>query len=234
MARMKRFASLFALLFLSLLLPAAPRTAVRAETYSYAVAPDTNVWFYTAESESAKLFLLPETYYVHVLLRGEQYTAVEYLVNDAPYQKIMGYCRTDALLFVDFIPARPYLRKTVTVSYTLPDDGGGLGEGAFGSIERTFVYYGKRYENGQLYFYVLSDGVFDFIPAEAPVDFERNDDWLYLPDDPVGSIGGSATESDTGLRIAIICAVSAAGIAVAILVLRGRKTSPADSEQSDA
>ncbi len=221
MTAMKRLFALFALLLICALLAPPAAIFARAETPRYAVAADTNVWFYSSEDEAAKLFLLPETYYVRVLYKDDVYTAVEYLVNDAPYRKIMGYCRTDALTFVEFIPLRPYLKRQITVSYTLP--GAGSLDGAFSSIERTFVYYGKRYENGQLYFYVLEGETFGFIPAEEELEFELNDDFLDLPAGPAEGAGTAAQEAvPPVLQVVLILAVCAVAIVIAVLVLRGK------------
>ncbi len=233
MARMKRLflAPALVLFALMLVLCPPPARAARADAPRYAVAADTNVWFYSAEGEEYKLFLLPETYYVRVLYKDDLYTAVEYLVNDAPYRKIMGYCRTEALTFVEFIPERPYLKRQITVSYTLPGAGGGFGE--FDSIERTFVYYGKRYENGQLYFYVLEGETFGFIPAEEELSFERNDDFLNVPAGPAETDPSEAPPSDASsvLQIVLILAVCGAAVVVAVLALRGKK--PANHEEHD-
>ncbi len=233
MARMKKLIPLV-LLLLPLLVPL-PVKRASADELRYAVAADSNVWFYAAESEDEKLFLLPESYYVRVLSVGEEFTAAEYLVNDPPFRKVMGYCRTDALTFVDFIPARPYLRKEITVSYTLPGGGSGVDE-LFSSIERTFVYYGDRYEKGQLYFYVLYDGKFGYIPAEEEVVFERNDDYLSVPAGP----GVSAEEeppkesskgASLGVQIAACCIVLVAAVAIGVFVLRGKRASPSDERE---
>lgn len=224
-ARMK---VLCTLLLLAELLGAFVPTAVRADAAEtgYAVAADASVWFYSAENEESRLFLVPETYYVHILHEGDTFTAVEYLVNEAPYQKVVGYCRTDALTFVDFVPARPYLMKQITVSYTLPE-GDTLGD-EFGSIERTFVYYGARYEKGQLYYYVLADGKFGYIPAEEELSFERNDDFLAA----VGGEGGAAGTGGglSAAEIAVICIACVAAVVCAGFVIRGKKVSPEPPE----
>lgn len=238
MARMKRFTLLLLPLLLgALLLPAATRVRARAETLRYAVAADSNVWFYSSESESGKLFLIPETYYVRVLNEGERFTAVEYLVNDAPYRKIMGYCETAALTFVDFIPARPFLRKQITVAYSIQTDEafGDAFTDVFGNIERTFVYYGLRYENGGRYAYVLYGDTFGYIPLSEEPPFERNDDYLSVPSGGTGDL--EQTEKAEGLsaaEIAAICVACVAAAAVAVVVIRGRrKTAPADADRAD-
>ena len=214
MARMKVF-FLSLCLIMALALPA-PLSA-RADEAGYAVAPTEDVWFYAAENEDSRLFLLPATYYVRVLEKGEVYSTVEYLTDDAPYKKLLGYCRTEQLLPVAFVPARPYLRKQVTLSYTLPD-AGGLGTDGFADTERTFVYYGDRPEAGQLYLYVLSEDGFGYLPADAPPVFERNED-------PSASVSGEtdAAAPVGGVQIAVIVLACVAAVAIAVILLRGKR-----------
>lgn len=238
-AHMKRFIlSACALLCALLFLCPAATTRARADTLRYAVAADPGVWFYTSESEEGKLFLIPETYYVRVLSEGEMFTAVEYLVNDPPYRKIMGYCETAALTFVGFIPARPFLRKQITVAYTLSEDGAiyDAFPDVFGSIERTFVYYGLRYLGGERLAYVLYDGTFGYIPIAEEPDYERNDDFLNVPS---GSVGGES-ETPTGKKglsaaeIAAICIACVAAVGVAVFALKGKNRSPSsDPDRSE-
>ena len=216
-ARMKKYLAIL-LLLLAALMPAPRLHALAAQEGTYAVAVG-QVWFYASADEP--LFLLPESYYVRVLERGETYCTVEYLTDDAPYKKLFGYCRTDALTFVDFVPERPYLRKQITVTYTLPD-AGGLGTEDFTTYERTFVYYGDRYEGEQLYLYVLSEDTFGYIPADAPPEFERNTDYL------TSASGETETPSDTApsvnaVQIVVIVLACVAAIAVAVILLRGKK-----------
>lgn len=217
---MKRLLLLLPLLA-ALLFPAPPRP-VSATDGRYAVCVQ-DVWFYAGENEEEKLFLVPDTYYVRVLEEGEIYSTVEYLTDDPPYKKLLGYCRTDQLLFVDFIPVRPYLRKQITVSYTLP--GSGSLDDAFSTVERTFVYYGDRYENGQLYLYVLLDGTFGYIPASAPPEYEHNTDYLTSTsgDGDEGTELPSADEGIGATQIVVICLACAAAVAIVIILMRGKQ-----------
>ena len=217
---MKRSIFLFILFLTTVLIPA-PRTAASAaDDGTYAVATG-EVWFYAAADEEEKLFLLPETYYVRVLDAGGTFCTVEYLTDDAPYRKLLGYCRTDALTFVDFVPARPYLRKQITVTYTLPDSGN-LGSDEFTKFERTFVYYGDRYDGGQLYLYVLSGDTFGYIPADAPPEFERNDDYLSSVSGETGDPPAEGTPANA-VQIVVIVLACVAAVAVAVILLRGKK-----------
>ena len=217
---MKRLLLLLPLLA-ALLFPAPPRP-VSATDGRYAVCVQ-DVWFYAGENEEEKLFLVPDTYYVRVLEEGEIYSTVEYLTDDPPYKKLLGYCRTDQLLFVDFIPVRPYLRKQITVSYTVP--GSGSLDDAFSTVERTFVYYGDRYENGQLYLYVLLDGTFGYIPASAPPEYEHNTDYLTSTsgDGDEGTEPPSADEGIGATQIVVICLACAAAVAIVIILMRGKQ-----------
>lgn len=226
---MKRFTVILSLLLLVLFAPAPQRAQAAEERYAAAVEAD--VWFYASENENARVFLLPATYYVKVISEGETYTRVEYLTDDAPYQKISGYCRTEDLLFVDYIPVRPYLKKEVTLSYTLPQTGG-LGSGSFSTVEKTFVYYGHRYEGDALYYYVLSGDTFDYIPAEKELEYEKNTDCLdYLA---AKSASGEAEGGQGGMNastILVICIACAAAIAIAVLVVRGKRAPVAEDHE---
>ncbi len=214
---MKRFI-LFALALPALFLVFTPQTVqASAEEPVYAVAETADVWFYADKDENSKLFCIPRTYYVKVIAKEGDYTEAEYLRDSAPYRKIHGYCKTDSLTFVDFVPERPYLYREITAEYVLP--GASLGNGSFAGLECTFVYYGTRYDAGQLYFYVCRDNVFDYIPADEEITFETNTD--YLPVVKEEAKGGLSVA-----EIVVICLVSAAVIVIAVFVVRGRKAAP--------
>ena len=232
-ARMKTFViSLMLLLAAALALPVPAADAAAADDKRYAVAATEDVWFYTGESEEERLFLIPYTYYVRVLDEGELYCTVEYQADDAPYKKLLGYCRTEQLLFVDFVPARPYLRRQVTLTYTLPDSGG-LSDAELTTVERTFSYYGERTEGAQLYYYVFDGETFGYVPAEEHVEFEHNTDYLeaMAKPEPAPEEETEETSSVNVVQIVVICILCVAAVAIAILVLRGKK--PVRSEPSD-
>ncbi len=237
-AAMKRLFFLLFLTMFALALSPSP-TAVSAAEERYAVVPDGDVWFYAGETESSRVFLLPRTYYVKLLGEGDGYYRAEYLVDEAPYKKLTGYCKKEDVIPVDYIPVRPYLKKEITLSYSLPTSGGtgGLG-GSFSSVEKTFVYYGQRYEGAELYYYVLSDGTFDYIPAKSELVFEQNTDYLdYLAaQGTMGSGGDTASTTEKGISaavIVVICLASAAAVAVAVLLVRGKKQTAAEDDQPE-
>ena len=224
---MKRIFLLLISLFL--FLRPLPALSASAAQEPYAYVPDGDVWFYAGETESSRVFLLPKTYYVRILSTGEQFCRVEYLLDDGLYRKVTGYCKTEDIIPVDYIPSRPYLRKEITLSYSLPTAGGtgsGLG-GAFASVERTFVYYGQRYDGAKLYYYVLSDGTFDYIPAEEELAYELNTDYLdYVASKETAGTGGTVADPPEGMNaavIVVICVACAAAVAVAVFVVKGKK-----------
>lgn len=237
-AAMKRIFSL--LIFTILVLALAPTLSLTANAAAeqYAVVPDGDVWFYAGETESSRVFLLPRTYYVKVLNTGDPYCRVEYLVDEAPYKKVTGYCKAEDIILVDYIPVRPYLKKQVTLSYSLPASGGGaIGDGSFSSVEKNFVYYGQRYEGAKLYYYVLSDGTFDYIPADAELVFEENTDYLdYLAaQETMGQGTGTPDAPPSGgmnaTLIVVICVACVAAVAIAVFVIKGKKTVQDDQSE---
>ena len=227
---------LFALLLLSLsaiLISLSPQTAAAsAEEPVYAVADSQNVWFYSAENEESGLFLLPYTYYVKVLRRGTLYCAVQYLDDAAPYKSISGFCKTEDLTFVDFVPQRPFLKREITISYSAENTTGTwMGKGAFDKVQKTFVYLGTSYLGTARFFYVYADGVFDYVPATGEILFELNTDYLEsasgkVDEDLNGEVDKTPVAGLSGAQIALICVAAAALVVIAMFVLRGKKAPP--------
>lgn len=226
---MKRlFAFAAAALALFLLLPS-PRVLVSAEEDArYAVAETDGVWFYASENGESGLFQIPATYYVRVLKEGAFFTAVQYLDDVAPYRAVTGYCRTEDLTFVDFVPQRPYLRKEITVTYNVAGDAL-MGNGVFDKLEKQFVYYGTSYSGTARFFYVLSDGVFGYVPATQEIVFERNTDFL-TPSSSEQPPAEAPSSSPSATQVIVICAVGLALFAAAVLLLRGKRSLPAAEE----
>ncbi|MBD5636767.1 MAG: hypothetical protein HDP28_02955 [Clostridia bacterium] len=232
---MKRITILFAVWFgialmaLPVFIAPTPNDALtaRAESEVYAVAETSDVWFYKTESEEDKLFCIPKTYYVKVISRGERFSFCEYLRDITPYQKVTGYCLTDSLTFVDFAPQRPYLYREVTVQY-VPSDGDVFDNGTFSVMDVTFVYYGTRKENDQLYFYVGKNDKFGYVPAKENISYEFNTD--YLPE--VGEPTSGSVKSSGGLsavQIVLITLAAVVVLVVAVFIAHGKKTTPSEN-----
>lgn len=230
---MKRISIFFAVWFgialtaLPILFAPTPTAlSAKAEGETYAVAVNENVWFYGSKNEDDKLFCIPESYYVKIISREEEFTFCEYLKDTTPYKRITGYCLTSALTFVDFVPERPYLFREVTMQYKL--DGANFGSGKFATVDVTYVYYGTRYVNEQLYFYVGKNGEYDYVPAEKELSFEHNTD--YLPD-PAEPTAASAKSSGglSAVQIVLITLAAVAVIVVAVFVAHGKKSAPSEN-----
>lgn len=228
---MKRLIALLVLLFSGCFcLPPSLSASAEEERQEerYAVAAREDVWLYSAENEESGLFLLPYTYYVRVLREGALFTAVRYLDDVSPYKSVTGYCKTELLTFVDFIPERPFLRREISVVYTIPAETT-MGRGSFDKIEKKFVYYGASYAGTARFYYVYADGIFDYVPAMQEVLFELNTDYLK-PSSGEAPPPEETGSSPSALQIVVICAAGLAVAAIAAIVLRGKRPAPAPAE----
>ena len=228
-ARMKRILSIISILFACAILvpfPSAPQRTASAETTQeiYAVAEKDGVWFYSEPLSEKGLFILPESYYVRVLDNGDVFCQVQYLNKT-------GYCKRSDLLFVDFVPARPFLYYDYTLSYTM-DNNTAVGNGSLSSIERTVSFYGTFLHGTETYYYVCADGIYDYVPKTQEIIYEKNTDYL-VPASAGGETENKPVSSGglSGVEIAVICIVCAACIAVAFFVLRGKKPPIARSDE---
>ena len=233
-SRMKRLILILSsfLLIFAFSAPAPSQKEARADGERYAVAATHDVWFYEEANESKGLFILPYTYYVKVINEGAPYCLVEYKDGTNGYKKITGYCRKDALTFVDFQPERPFLRKQINLSYTIA--GGPItGGGGLGSMERTVYFYGTYYAGTAQYNYVYADGVFDYVPATEPVNYDLNTDYLSSVTvvDPPAEDPDKASGGLNALQIAVICLLCVAAVVAALLVLRGKRPPTLREEQ---
>lgn len=222
---------LIVLSFLLLLSNAAPAVTGRAEGELYAVADHSDVYFYSEANEKSGLFILPYTYYVKVVNLGDPFCLVEYLTDEAPYKKVTGYCKKSELTFVDFVPVRPYLKREVTVKYSLSSSLPTVPSGAFDSVEVSYLYYGSYRAGTSLFYYVYGNGAFGYVPAEGELTYDLNTDYLQSTsgseEDPPPETNQVAL---TGLQIALICVGCVLLVLFAFLVLRKRPAPPPSEE----
>lgn len=201
----------------------------------YAVAASDGIWLYAQKSEDSGLFVIPCSYYVRILERNDDYCSVIYGIDSSVYRTVSGYCKTNELTFVNFIPERPFLQLELTVTYTLYPETG-MGNGSFAFITKRFQYYGTSYLGTARYFYVLADGIFDYIPATQEIVYDFNTDYLIdasAPSEPTDSISDPTPEQPlSALQIIVICAVGFTVLAIALFVLRGKHSSvPVESTE---
>ena len=232
---MKRFLLVIALGILvssCALFPNVPVTvsADGEKTSSYAVAADKDVWFYSAPDEESGLFLLPFSYYVKVVEDGQPFCKVEY-GDGVSLPRLTGYCKSETLTPVDFVPTRPFLLKQVTLTYTLS----GTDENEFDSLEKNFYYYGSTFRGTARYWYVYADGKYGFVAQNKEPDFELNVDYLTTPTT-------TPTEPETppesappmtGVQIALVCIAVCVIVAIAAAVFFTRKNPPVRREENE-
>lgn len=226
---MKRIFCLILFAVLSLPLFAQPQPlSARAATTRYAVAPTTEVWFYSAPDEASGTFLLPKSYYVVLLEEGEEFTSVEY-GDGVNVPRIAGYVKNGSVTSVNFIPARPFLEKKVTLTYTLS---GALAD-EFDSFEKSFSFLGSTFRGTARYWYVYADGKFGYVAADSEPEYELNVDYLTAgtnAEKPSPTPSGSPL---TGVQIALICLAVCAALAVSAFVFFARKSPRVPREESE-
>lgn len=226
------------ILILSILSALSSPVRAAAEDCGYACILGDNVYLYETESDSYGLFILPESYYVHVLSTGVGYSYVEYLSDGISTRRIRGYCKTSQLTFVDYVPVCPYLYCTLEVTYYIEDAGNVPSDDDFlYGITVSCAYYGKYTIGSKTYCYVLRDGKFGYIPMPSDFSYERNREYEeYIsslePDEPVVATG--EPEKETGMapaQIAILVLLCILVPVLAALILRPSKRRPFDPEE---
>ena len=136
----------------------------------YACVLTDDVYFYADKSERKGLFLLPKTYFVKLLSVDADYCQVEYGSLNAATKPLIGYCKTETLTFVEYVPNTPYFLQTFDVTYKLD----GLTSAPFlTEITKTCAYYGNYIVGSTIYCYVLQDGKYGYVPMP---------DAFYIPE----------------------------------------------------
>lgn len=231
-AAMKRL--LFLLAPLALFLSALPLPAARASaaTYDrYAVIYKQNVALFEQPDESTALFVLPYTYFVRILGADGAFTRVEYGSERAPYTAVTGYCRTDDLTPVSFVPQQPYLEYAYRAVFTR-EDPGGAGSPELVTYTKEAAYYGEVQKNGCLYYYVFCDGKFLLSPEKSSLDYTLNTEYKdYLANVPAAVAGGA--DGLSAGAIAGICVACVAAVAVAVFVAHGKRAPSYDPGRAE-
>ncbi len=236
---MKRFLLLL-LMLPFLLFPSCPYTllANAEESPTYAVAASENVYLYKDKSDSSGLFILPHTYYVKVLSVEEPFCAVEYHTDEAPYKKVSGYCKKAELTFVDFVPERPFLKKEISVTYSLPEsDFMPSGDGFLQSVSVDYLFYGEFPVGSARYAYVYGNGAFGYLPVTEKIAYERNTDYLKTDAEEMPPPAEDATDERAGISgttIFFLVALGLSAVAIIILVIRGKRPPVAIREEQES
>ncbi len=208
-----------------------------AESYpksgDYACVLQENSFFYSAPDENQGLFLLPVTYYVKLLDYGNEYCRIEYLYDDTQVKKVIGYAKTSALTFVDYLPQRPYFYYVFDLSYrideTLIEDSSFLNE-----ITISCAYYGDYKIGSKTYCYVLRGDSFGYVPRPANLTVRKNTEYEeYLAQNAPSSGSDSADETSepaSPAQIAILIALCLLIPVLAALILKPPRRPPYETD----
>ena len=215
--------------YLSVAVLPVKRAAAESEE-RYACALSRDVYLYGAEDEESGLFCIPYTYYVKVLSEGAEYCYVQYATDTAPYSAVYGYCRTEQLHFVDFLPERPFLYYPIEVTYTL-ETGSAFpaGEDVFSEVTLTYAYYGDYAVGSSVYWYVALDGERGYLPRTRELSYELNTDFEQT--EPGKDAGGSENGSPVPVaQIVLGVVLCLLAVGVAYYLLRPRRALPPPTE----
>ena len=209
--------------------------AVTPASGEYACVLEENAFFYSAPDEQRGLFLLPPTYYVRVLDYGVEFCRVEYFYDDTDAKKLVGYAKTSALTFVEYIPKRPYFYYVFEISYRI--ENGGLQDSAFlNEITLNCTYYGDYLIGSKTYCYVLRGGSFGYVPKPITLSVTPNteyEEWLAAQIPPESDSASSQVadkEKSSPAQIAILVALCLLVPVLAALILKPPRRPPYETE----
>ena len=213
---------------------AAPFSSVRAaaaeDDTSYACALAHDIYLYAEKNEQSGLFCIPYTYYVKVLSEEGDYCYVQYSEDAAPYTAIYGYCRTEQLHFVDFVPERPFLFYPIEVTYTLSAGGTfPAGDNVFSEVTLTYAYYGEYTVGSSLYWYVALDGERGYLPKTHDISYDLNTDFEgTMPEEEGGNEPSPVNIPVAQIVLGAVLGVLALG--VTYYLVRPRRPAPPKAE----
>lgn len=213
--------AVFSLILLCLSPPSRTNITSHAET-TYAYIKDSQVYFYSSESEDSGLFIIPQSYFVAVYRMGAIYCQVGYM-SEEKQKEVIGYCKTSEIEIVSFTPQMPSARKTFTLTYVLP--GSSLtSSGMLTSIEVSVTYYGDFPIGSVTYCYVNMDGNFGYVPKPNDLYIPKNDEY-----DAINTVAPAPPEKEEektaqSSKIAVIIVLSAVcAIALFFLLFNHKK-----------
>lgn len=222
--------------FVCTLFPLAHRPARADDTAAgaYACVLEDNTFFYAAKDEKQGLFLLPKTYFVKVLDSAPDYTKIEYLTDSAITKKLIGYAKTSALTFVDYVPQTPYLYLSFNVTYKLSDDL--LDPSFLNELVVKCTYYGDYAIGSKTYCYVLRGEEFGYILKPDDLSIAENPEYAdrLQAQTPAPEIENEPTEEESDsaspAQIAILIALCLLVPVLAALILKSPRKPPYEEE----
>ena len=163
-----------------------------------------------------------------MLLPSYPYSKVEYLSDGTSSRKIVGYCLTSQLTFVEYTPKMPYLFKTFEVTYTANGD---TSDPFLNKITVTCAYYGDYTVGSKTYAYVLQGDTFGYVPKPENFFFTENSEYAeHLKENPPSDSSNGGGSSNP-LQIAILIVLCMLVPILAAAVFRSSKKRPYDFEE---
>lgn len=208
-----------------------PPRKVVAQAGSFAYIGN-EAYFYATREENRGLFLLPKTYYVKVLSVDGAFCKIEYLYDDAYGKKLTGYAKTDALTFVDYTPAQPYLYHLFELRYTI--EGAPTDSASLSQITVTCVYYGDYPIGAQTYAYILRGNEFGYIPKPSNLIYAENTEYAErTQNDSPTHTGGTPEQpaSMSPLQIGVLIAVCLLVPTVVAAIVKAPRHTPFEQEE---
>lgn len=226
------FVALPLLYFLSLSLgcfaSSIPSLTATAETPtlkagSYACILKDDTYLYASSNERSGLFLLPQTYYVKVLDPQPDFTKVEYGSDTATTKRLTGYCKTELLTPVDYLPVTPYFCYSFDVTYRLEDDNKLYP--FLSEITLTCAYYGNYPIGSEVYCYALREDTFGYVRLPSDFTFIPNPEYAERFDKPTQAPAEPTTPQDSlpPVQIALIAILCLLAPILAALIIRPNK-----------
>ena len=236
---MKKFIPLPLVYYLFLSFASPPSHSAKAEqSSSYACILSENVYLYSRENENSGLFILPYTYYVKVLSPGIEYCYVQYQTDSPPFKAIYGYCKSNEITFVDYVPTRPFLYYTIEATYRLDGYSELLSsDPVFSTVTLTYAYYGNYTVGSSAYCYVSLDGKTGYLPKTQEISYDLNPDYAQhtasLPAEQPPSEPQREESSVPVGQVVLLSVMGLLAVGVVYYLLRPRAPVPPPPEEYD-
>ncbi len=212
---MKKFIAVF-LIYIFCVFPS-PENALAVENRVYSRALTYTTGFYSDMNGAYLKFYVPYGYYVKVLERGDDYSKVSYMPENASFPILIGYVKTVDLIISD-TPSSPYPLLYVSVvsdEVLFSDSSLAFSKAAVysGSLA---LYYGELLSpTDEELVYVYCNGYLGYMRKNAFAPFNVPDNPEPLPSSPQQSYSEKKNSSSSSLQILIVALIS---VAVAVIV----------------
>ena len=196
---------------------------------SYAYIQSDDAFFFAHPDEKEGLFLLPPTYFVRLLNYTDTLCRVEYQTDGTHTKRLVGYVKTEHLVFVSFTPKHPYPLCVFDIDYKI-EDAAQISDGFLTQITMSCTYYGDYKIGSATYCYVLREGEFGYIPKPESLIVPENTEYAeYLSSSKTDSDSAQPTpKNNTPAQIAILVTLCLLVPLLAALILKPKSNHDPD------